>query len=761
VTLSGRRIEVRGTVQGVGFRPWVYRLARESGLSGRVSNDSLGVTIEAFGDGGALEAFVEALGGNSPPAARIRELSSTPIPPETSSGFVIAESREAGDRRVSIPADLPTCADCLAEIFDPENRRYRYPFTNCTACGPRFTIAREVPYDRPATTMARFAMCAACRREYDDPADRRFHAQPNACPACGPRLRAVAPGGEDFGWADPILQAARTLEAGLLVAIKGIGGFHLACDATSGPAVERLRERKRRDEKPFAVMVRDLEAARRVARLSAEEERLLSSIERPIVLASRREEGEIAEAVAPRNPWIGVLLPYTPVHHLLFSETDRPLVMTSGNLAGDPIAHDDGRAFEKLGAIADVFLLHDREIASPCDDSVARVIAGSPTVLRRARGYVPRVLPAPRRFEKPVLACGGHLKNSFCLAAGDALYPGPHIGDLESLETIEAFEEAVARLERFTGICPEIIAHDLHPGYASTIYARKRTRVFAVGVQHHHAHVASAMAEHGLDGTVLGVAYDGTGYGIDGTAWGGEILLARPEWFERLGTWRPIALPGGETAIRQVWRIALSLLDDAYEGRPPLDVFTIFQRIAPGTLASVRSLVSGGVGSPLARGVGRYFDAFGALFLGRPESRFEGQVALEWNGAADASEMEAFPFEISAGDVRTLDLRPSVRAAVEAFVSGVSPAAISGRFHNTVARATVELLRACAAPEGALPVVLTGGCFQNALLAERVGSGLSRDFRVYLHRDVPPGDGGLAVGQALVADALGRRRGGL
>ncbi len=760
----GRRIEVRGTVQGVGFRPWVYRLARERGLAGRVSNDSRGVTIEAFGPERDLAAFVGSLRETSPPAARIRELAWTPIPADSSTDFAIVESREVAGRRVSLPPDLPTCAACLSEIRDPGDRRYRYPFTNCTDCGPRFTIARDVPYDRPATTMAPFRMCAACQREYDDPLDRRFHAQPNACPACGPQLSALGPGGESLAWEDPIGQSARALEAGLIVALKGIGGFHLACDATSALAVTRLRERKRRDEKPFAVMVRDLEAARALARLGPEEERTLGSSEHPIVLALRRKGADVASDVAPRNPWIGLLLPYTPLHHLLLGDTSRPLVMTSGNLSGDPIVSGNARALEKLGSIADVFLMHDREIESPCDDSVARVIAGHPTVLRRSRGYVPRAVPAPRPFPRPVLACGGHLKNTFCLAAGEWIYPGPHIGDLESLETVELFEESVARLERFLGIRPEIVAHDLHPEYASTVYAREREGVIPVAVQHHHAHVASAMAEHGLEGPVLGVAYDGTGYGTDGTAWGGEVLLARAREFERLATWRPITLPGGERAIREVWRIALALLEDAYGGDPPLSAFPLFGAVSPGKIAAARKLAVSGVGSPRASGIGRYFDAFGALFLGRPTSRYEGQIALEWNAAAEPGERGQLPFEIGReGALWTVDLRSGVRAATEAFLEGVPAALVSARFHNTIARATAEVVRACAGPRGRLPVVLTGGCFQNSLLAERTRAALmADDFSVRLHGEVPPGDGGLAVGQALVASALtGRPEGGL
>lgn len=759
---EGRRIEIRGVVQGVGFRPWVYRLAQERGIAGRVCNGTDGVTIEAFGSDDALDSFLGGLRSSPPPAAFIRDLRWQRIPAESPVGFSIVESREDGARRVSIPPDLATCSECAAEIFDPGNRRYRYPFTNCTNCGPRFTIVREVPYDRPATTMAPFRMCADCQHEYDSVLDRRFHAQPNACPACGPRLRAVLPSGEPLT-GDAITLAARTLLEGRVVAVKGIGGFHLACDATSGTAVARLRRRKRRDEKPFAVMVRDLAAADALAVLSDVERTLLVSVERPIVLVRRREDSAIAREVAPRNPLLGLLLPYSPLHHLLLAKCGRPLVMTSGNLSDEPIAYRDGDAMERLREIADLFLLHDREIESFSDDSVARVIAGRPTVLRRSRGYVPRGIPVRRPFERPVIAVGGHLKNTFCLGVGDTAYPGPHIGDLEGLVTIEAFEGAVARAERFLRVRPEIVAHDLHPLYESTRYALERPEGEKIAVQHHHAHVVSAMAEHGVEGPVIGVAYDGSGWGTDGTSWGGEILLARAASFERLGTFRPIPLPGGEAAIREPWRIALALLDDAFEGAPPLESFPLFRGVDPGRLALVRDLAARRIQSPLSRGVGRYFDAFGSLFLGRPVSRYEGQIALEWNLAADEAEDGFYPFAEGPEDtgLPALDLRESVRAAAEDFWKGVSPARISGRFHNTLALATSALVRVAAVEGvGRLPIVLTGGCFQNALLAERVRERLSPDFEVLLHGDVPPGDGGLALGQAVVAAAVARERAG-
>jgi hydrogenase maturation protein HypF len=755
---TGRRIEVRGTVQGVGFRPWVYRLAHDEGVTGRVRNDGAGVTIEAFGAEAALERFCRRLEAAPPPAARITALVWEPIPAERAPEFAVVESRARALRRVSIPPDLPTCPECLAEVLDPGDRRHRYPFTNCTNCGPRFTITRDVPYDRPATTMAAFVMCPACRSEYEAPADRRFHAEPNACPACGPRLRLVAPGGEEQASPDAVRAAAAALRAGAIVAVKGIGGFHLACDATSTPAVRRLRARKRRDEKPFAVMVRDLAAALDLADMSREERALLTSPERPIVLVRRRERTALSAEVAPRNPLIGLLLPYTPLHHLLLRDLDRPLVMTSGNLAEEPIAHRDREALERLGEVADLFLVHDREIETRCDDSVARVVAGRPVVLRRARGWVPRPVRVPRPFARPVLACGPHLKNTFCLGAGDAAHLGPHVGDLENLETLRSFEESVARMERFLGLRPEVVAHDLHPEYLSTRWALARPEPVKVGVQHHHAHVASAMAEHALTGPVIGVAYDGTGWGPDGTAWGGELLVADYAGFERAGTFRPVPLAGGDAAIRQPWRVALAMLDDAFDGDPPLDAIGLFRTIPPAHVAVVRRMVERRLNAPAAHGVGRWFDALGALVLGRPHACYEGQVALEWNLVADPAETGRYEFALGRDTVPwQVDLRPMVRAAVADLLAGRPASFISARFHETMTAATVELVQAAAERVGRLPVVLTGGCFQNARLAEGVRAGLGGSFPVYLHGRVPPGDGGIALGQALVADAVVRQ----
>jgi hydrogenase maturation protein HypF len=757
---EGRRIEIRGTVQGVGFRPWVYRVARQSGVTGRVHNDAAGVTIEAFGDCAALELFVARLHIDPPPAARIREFQQAPIPAELDPDFVIVASADAGTPRVSIPPDLATCPQCAAEIADPPNRRSGYAFTNCTNCGPRFTIATDIPYDRAATTMAPFEMCPACRREYDDAGDRRFHAQPNACPVCGPRLTLAAFTGETIGVDDPIAAAAEALRCGLIVSIKGLGGFHLACDATCGEAVTRLRERKHRDEKPFAVMVRDMAAAESLAIIGDEERRLLASVERPIVLATARQGTALAPNVAPRSTNLGLFLPYTPLHHLLLAAAGGPLVMTSGNRSDEPIAFTNDEAVARLGQIADLFLMHDREIITRCDDSVATVIAGQGVILRRSRGYVPRAMTLRRPLERPVLACGALLKNTFCFAAGDSAWLGPHIGDLDNLETYDSYRDGLARLERFLQIRPEVIAHDLHPDYLSTIYAQQRPETVHVAVQHHHAHVVSAMVEHGLAGPVIGIAYDGTGYGSDGTSWGGEILVADCDTFVRAATFRPLPLVGGDRAIREPWRLALALAIDAFGADLPPAARALFDGVPAEDVRLVRDVLVKRMPVPHAHGLGRYFDAFGALFLQRRTASFEGQVAVEWNQAADPAIGDAYPFDIiDANPPLQLDLRPAVWAAVADIVRGAPVSAIAARFHNTVAEATAALVRRVARAVGPLPVVASGGCFQNARLAEGVRAALAPEHDVRLHAIVPPGDGGIALGQAVIADAVVRAKG--
>jgi hydrogenase maturation protein HypF len=752
-TLGGRRIRIQGTVQGVGFRPWVYRTAHLAGVTGCVRNDSAGVTIEAFGDDDALRRFLDAL-QFPPPAARILALDETAITPETVAGFTIVESDQAAERRVSIPPDLATCDECVRDIFDPSNRRYRYPFTNCTNCGPRFTIAFDIPYDRRATTMAPFTMCPACQKEYEDVGDRRFHAQPNACPLCGPQLMLHASDGARIHADDAIAVAAQALREGLIVAVKGIGGVHLACDATSEAAVARLRQRKRRDEKPLAVMVRDLAAAAAVARLHDEERRLLTSVEHPIVLASKRPASVLADAVAPNNRMVGIFLPYSPLHHLLLADAGRPLVMTSGNLSDEPIAYRNDEAIRRLGSIADLFVLHDREIETRCDDSVIAAIDGRGTVLRRSRGFVPRAVPVRRAFSRPVLACGALLKNTFCIGSSRNAWLGPHIGDLENLETYESYEAAIARMERFLEVQPAVVAHDMHPDYLSTAYARSRPEALKVSVQHHHAHVVSAMAEHDIDGPAIGIAYDGTGYGMDGTSWGGEILIATPLDFRRVATFRPLRLVGGDTAIRQPWRIALALMLDTYADARHLDIRALFNFVPEREFQAIDALLRRGVEAPLARGVGRYFDAFGALFLGRYSTTFEGQVALEWNQAADPLVADTYPFDIhDDGEIYELDLRRSLRRALRDRAAGESTGTIAAAFHNTLAAATAALVGKVVSREGRFPIVASGGCFQNARLAEGVRAALAPEHEVFLHENVPPGDGGIALGQAVIANA--------
>ncbi|MGE3761918.1 MAG: carbamoyltransferase HypF [Kofleriaceae bacterium] len=744
--MSGLRIEIRGTVQGVGFRPWVYRIAHELHVAGRVHNHARGVTIEAFADDDVLAALVERL--REPPApARVLDLATEAIANEPVVDFSIVHSAEGGPRTLSIPPDLATCPDCEREIFDERDRRYRYPFTNCTACGPRFTIATGVPYDRPSTTMAPFVMCPACRAEYDDPLDRRFHAQPNACPACGPRLALWTPSGAEIACADPLEELAARLRAGAIAAIKGLGGFHLACDAARGDVIAELRRRKHREQKPFAVMVRDLAAADALAILSPAERALLASPERPIVLVARRAGAPLAGEVAPATELVGIMLPYTPLHHLLLHAVARPLVMTSANPSEEPICADNAEAVARLGAIADVMLVHDREIATRCDDSVARVIADRPTLVRRSRGYVPRPVALAHPVKRAVLAVGAQLKNTFCVATGDLAYLGPHVGDLDNPATLDFFERAITRMEDILQVRPDVIAHDLHPRYLSTQYARGRGG-HLIGVQHHHAHVASAMAEHHLAGPVIGVAYDGTGWGPDGTAWGGEILHATFADYARLSTFRPVALAGGEAAIREPWRIALALVDDAFGHDVALADLGLFARVSSRTVANVRGMIRASVNTPYARGIGRFFDGIAALCFERTTSAYEGELAVALNLAAGEDE-GAYPFAITNGEV---DLRPMVRALVADLATRVPVAAISARFHATIVAATIDRVRAVVEQVGRVPVVLTGGAFHNPILARGIRDGLS-DLDVHLHGDVPPGDGGIALGQALVADA--------
>jgi hydrogenase maturation protein HypF len=750
---TGRRILLRGTVQGVGFRPFVRRTALAHGLVGSVRNEASGVTIEVFGEPGSLDGFIETLRSAVPHGVEISSLRCEDLVAEAPRGFTIESSEARGGVELSVAPDRAACDDCLRETGDPGDRRFGWAFTSCTSCGPRYTIALGVPYDRSTTTMSRFEPCAACRCEFEDPDDRRFHSETNACPDCGPSLRLVDDAGRPLASDDPIDEVARAIRLGRIVSVKGLGGHHLVCDATSEKAVATLRERKHRDEKPFAVMVRDLSEAQALAEIEDTECSLLVSPERPIVLVRRRSGARIAPGIAPGLPLVGLFLPYTPLHHRLLAAVGGPVVMTSANRSGEPIPFRDPDADATLAPLADLRLGHDREIAAPCEDSVARVIDRVPVLLRRGRGFVPRAIAVDRPFARPVLACGADLKNTVAIGVGDRIWLGPHQGDLESLASYEALEQCVERLCDLLQVRPEIVAHDLHPGFLTTRFAREWPARERVAVQHHHAHAASALAEHAIGTRALALVWDGTGDGGDGTSWGGELLIVDAERAERLGTFRPIRLAGGDAAIRSVWRAALALLDDAFDGSPPLDALGLFRHVPPEEIALVRRLVATPSLAPAAHGVGRLFDAVGALLLERREARFEGQVAL---GLGELAGGPAAPYSFAidaASALMTIDLRPAIRELVAERLGGRPGESISARWHQTLVSAGAALVRRASEREGLLPVLLTGGCFANPRLAEGLRQSLCEGRTVHLHRELPPGDGGISVGQALVANA--------
>jgi hydrogenase maturation protein HypF len=763
------RIVVRGAVQGVGFRPHAYRLAAEFALGGWVSNSVDGVLIEVEGRAEAIDAFVHALEARRPASARIEALETVPIAPRGESAFAIRGSRREGALSAAILPDLATCAECLRELLDPQDRRYLYPFTNCTHCGPRYSILQTLPYDRAGTTMSAFAMCPACRAEYDDPADRRFHAQPNACPACGPSLALWDAAGRTLAERhDALLQAARTLREGGIVAVKGLGGFHLWTDARDAPAVARLRRRKARAEKPFALMFPALEAVRAHCELSPQEARLLEAAPSPIVLLARRAAPEpaapaIADQVAPGSPELGAMLPYTPLHYLLMRELGFPVVATSGNRSEEPIAIDEREALERLHGIADLFLVHDRPIARAVEDSVVRVVLGRELVLRRGRGYAPYPLPLPDADPRAsLLATGAHLKSTVSLLVAGRIVTSGHLGDLETPEAREGFEQAARDLTQLYRAAPVAVACDLHPDYASTCYA-ERSGLQRIEVQHHVAHVAACMAENGLRAPVLGVAWDGTGYGTDGTIWGGEFLLvgAGAE-VRRVAHLRRFRLPGGERAVREPRRAALGVLYEAFGERileeagdlAPLRSFDAKERRV------LRAMLASGSHAPLTSSAGRLFDAAAALAGLRQTASYEGQAAmeLEWR-IDDTADFAPYPLELlAAGGDDTepfiVDWGPMVRRIAQDVRGGVSSGAVAAAFHRALAAAIV----AVAERIGVHRVALTGGCFQNRHLLEWTVRCLrEQGFAPFWHRQVPPNDGGISVGQAAFAAARLRK----
>ncbi len=751
--MSRLDVVVTGTVQGVGFRPFVHQLASRLGLAGWVRNKSGAVEVALEGSSAALEAFLFSLQSEAPPLARIEDVSSSLSTPQGMSGFCIVESECDSSGEVRITPDSASCADCLQEIDDPHGRRCRYVFTCCTRCGPRLTMVTGAPWDRSRTTMASFPMCESCRVEYEDPSDRRFHAEPIACPRCGPRLVLLGADGVAIE-VDPIVETARRLREGAIVAVKGLGGFHLAVDARSQEAVTRLRQRKARDARPFAVMVSDLEAARRIVEISDEEERLLTSAARPIVLIRGVQRG-LCESVSRGLADVGLMLPYTPLHHLLLRELDAPLVMTSGNPSEEPIVHLDEDARTRLGDIADAFLMHDRAIRVRCDDSVARIVSGRVLPVRRSRGYAPAPLALARALEVPMLATGGHLKATFALGRASHAILSHHLGDLDELRTWQAYRDAVAHYERLFEIEPRLIVHDAHPDYASTRYALERAQaeqIPTLAVQHHRAHIASCMTEHGLDGNVIGVAFDGAGYGDDGTLWGGEVFAGGYGSLEREAHLRSLALPGGERAMREPWRMAIAFLLDA---GLPLDGVA-----APSTRAreTVVQMIERGIHSPRTSSMGRLFDAVSALCGVCTENSYEGQAATELETLAvqcDAAAAYGFRIDEPPSGPRTIDARPLVAELVSDLARGRDRATVARRFHESVAAMVVECCERIRATRGFERVVLSGGVFMNALLLQLVITALrERAFVVFSHERVPPNDGGLCLGQLAIASAL-------
>ena len=724
-----------------------------------MGNDAHGVVIEAEGDGEALARLVDSLGAEAPPLAVVERVSVRELEPQGEGTFRITQSRAGGGRTALVSPDVATCADCLAEIADPAARRYRYPFTNCTNCGPRFTITTTVPYDRPNTTMAAFPMCPDCAAEYEDPADRRFHAQPICCPACGPQLALVGVDGTRRAAEDPLAEAAARVRAGDVVAIKGLGGYHLAVLAGDETAVAGLRRRKHRDDKPFAVMVADVAAAREWCDVGAEEAALLESPSRPVVLLERRDGSGVAPSVAPGNRRLGVMLPYTGLHHLLAAAVGAPFVLTSGNLSDEPIVHEDGEARRRLAEIADVFLVHDRPIHSRVDDSVTRVFRGREIVLRRSRGYAPRPVALPWDFPRPVLACGAELKHTFCLGKGHHAFVSHHIGDLENYETWQSFTVGVEHFGRLFDIRPEVVAHDLHPEYLSTKFAldleEAAGHVALTGVQHHHAHVASCLADNGEAGPVIGVAFDGLGWGTDGTVWGGEILVADLAGFERVGHLETVPMPGGAAAIREPWRMAAAWLDVIYGPDVP-DHLELRRRHAD-RWRDVCQVARSGTSSPATSSAGRLFDAVSALCGIRDVIRYEGQAAVELEQRADLGESGAYRLPVEGGSMLRLGAGELIQAVVDDLGLGAPVGVVAARFHRGLAAGVVSACRAVRAERGLTTVACSGGVFQNALLLGLVVDGLEAEgFRVLIHSRVPPNDGGISLGQAACAGARDR-----
>jgi hydrogenase maturation protein HypF len=748
-----RRLEVNGIVQGVGFRPFVYSLANQYKLTGEVANTSSGVIIHLQGSIHNLESFSKDLAAKQPPLAHIVEITQYDEAVNNRKEFRIVESSGAAAMSTLISPDVSICEDCRRELFDPRDRRYHYPFINCTNCGPRYTIIDDIPYDRPKTSMKHFNMCAQCQAEYTDPTNRRFHAQPNACQVCGPRVTLYDRSRHPIQTPDPILKTAALLKQGYIVAIKGLGGFHLAADAENDTAVLALRKRKHREEKPLALMSFDPERIGRYAQIAQTQERLLTAIQRPIVLLSKKEPNTISPAVAPRNRYFGVMLPYTPLHYILLSHDFTALVMTSGNLSEEPIAIDNEDAFSRLDKIADYFLIHNRDIYLRSDDSITIKSAGADRFIRRSRGYVP--VPVFLKKEiSPILACGAELKNTICLTRGKMAFLSQHIGDLENLATLDFYRLTIEHMQRILEIKPEIIAHDIHPDYLSTRWAMTQQGIEKIAVQHHHAHIVSAMAENKIDGPVIGLSFDGTGYGTDGAVWGGEILVADEKQFTRAAHFAYIPMPGGAAAIKQPWRMAVSYLYDALGQDIMTPDLPLLRDIEENKLKIVIQMITKRVNSPDTSSLGRLFDGVAAITGLRKTVAFEGQAAMELEMAADGVADRIYDFEWLTAESLQILTGPIIRGVVDDVQQGVPVSLISARFHGTLIRLFAELSEMLRQKNSLNRVVLSGGVFQNSLLLTGLIAALEKmGFEVFSHRLVPTNDGGISLGQAVIAAA--------
>ena len=746
-----KQIDINGIVQGVGFRPYLFQLARRHHLLGAVANTDTGVRLTIEGAGDDVDHFLSVLVHDAPPLARIINMSASEVAVKGYTDFTIQPSTAAGRRATLISPDVAICDDCLRELFDPTDRRFGYPFINCTNCGPRYTIIDDIPYDRPNTTMDAFTMCPACQAEYDDPANRRFHAQPNACAACGPRVALHDHLGTPVSDSNPIKAAARLLHGGFIVAIKGLGGFHLAVDALNDEAVDRLRQRKQREEKPLAVMSPDTTTIASFAHIDEAHTKLLSSIQRPIVLLPKRLPEKLAFSVSPRNHYYGVMLPYTPLHHLLLANEFTALVMTSGNLSEEPIAIDNQEALERLGGIADYFLTHDRGINLRSDDSIVRIGEGGVLMIRRSRGYVPIPVFLRRRLPS-ILACGAELKNAVCLTRGDQAFVSQHIGDLENAATEAFFEKTIDHLQRILDVRPEAMACDEHPDYLSSQWAASKAETPLIRVQHHHAHIASCMAEHQLQGPVIGLAFDGTGLGEGNTIWGGEVLLADEVSYRRVAHLENVPMPGAAAAIKEPWRMGLAYLQHTYgDAAEELDL-PFMSVLEDRAKAIVFQMAARGINAPLTSSLGRLFDGVAALVGLRQTVAYEGQAAIELEMMADGNYQSAYDFEWQNGPVKVIALTPVIRGIVADVLQGMPAFIISRRFHQTIIDLFAALCAEIAHEQKLNRVVLSGGCFQNIFLLEGLTRALQdRRLIVYAHQLMPTNDGGLALGQAMVA----------